>query len=429
MKISYNLIFRLLLILMIYPLVINTYISFVGISRAEGRVFAVIFSLITIAFFFFGFLYVLTNNFKVKNNFFLDRNFILLNLFSCLFIFVSMFIGLVNGNATKYILGDSFRYLIFPVSALCLSFYMSKYDRIFLFLKFILCIFFISVTLKIVLLVSGSFYGAGLNQYYPGSFLITLFFCFAFMKDKNLNYDNNKKFIVYFFIALVVGVLSFKRANWIAIIFLLFSLILIVRLRLFRISIIFIVMIPFLVYFLDEINLISMILNRFHYTFSGKDGLDSSSMQRVGEIVGVINELENYNFLVFLFGLGSGAEFVVPTEYSLFIRNPGSEPHLSHHIHTFYFLMLFRFGIIGLLLYLLPVFYVLYKLVVMYSRFENSPSKKIFILASIMEILFYFVNALKGNAFYGNYLFSYFLVFSLIVLKTPEKKFKDNGFV
>lgn len=350
--------------------------------------------------------------------------------FVLIYALVSVFIGLFLGNSFKYIVGDLFRYLIYPITFLSLYGLYSKRKKEFLhdylYVSFLLAI--LMVIGKVVLVASGKLYGAGLNQFYPGNYIMVVLFGCLFFKTDLLR---TNKLITFLFLTIVVilVVFSLKRTNWIALIFcfVLVSGILPLWKKAIFISVVVLAILFFYKYMNDN-YFIQQVIGRFMYSFnsSGTDELDSSSMQRIAEIKSALTVINEYPLITYLFGLGSGAEYQKVGMYSDILRNSGSKEHLVHHIHSFYFLMVFRYGVIGMLLYIMIPVLLLFKLVfLMCGRILNIDGK-IYCLALFSSISFAFVEAMKGNAFYGNINYAFVLIAAVFFVDFVRDKNEEN---
>jgi hypothetical protein len=95
--------------------------------------------------------------------------------------------------------------------------------------------------------------------------------------------------------------------------------------------------------------------------FYQRDSELTSGVVKILEINSALDEMHNESSLVYLFGMGAGAEYTPSNDlhqkaggYRLYTEKTGVET--IHHIHIQYFSHFFRYGLLGLVI----VFYVLY---------------------------------------------------------------------
>lgn len=346
---------------------------------------------------------------------------------SILLLFVSIFIGAANSAAFKYILSDSVRYLIsFVFIIYTLSHVRTISDKQALVDNIIAFLFFytsLAMIGKVILLLLGERYGAGLNQFLLFPFLIfTLLY--GLISKENFIFNIKKKWLLLFLvIGIILSVLSFKREYWaVLILSLAFSFYYIRRYSTAYLYLFILIIGGVGVAYLNQEMLFSLV-NRLQYTFSGQSGLDSSSFERVAEIKGSINVLgENFGYIDYIVGLGVGAEFNAHPDFPLIKDSTGSQSGSYHHIHNMYVLILFRNGIVGLFLFIAPV------LAVIWSSFRASFEIKkggvnsnylkynVYLVGVALQLFTGLISGISSNSFYGSFFYGIWVVFAFIIL-------------
>ncbi|RZG03148.1 hypothetical protein EXT48_14185 [Pseudoalteromonas sp. CO348] len=356
--------------------------------------------------------------------------------FSCiLLLFVSIFIGRAGGSDFKYILSDSVRYLIsFVFIIYALSHVRTTHDKEKLVDNIIAFLFFYTLLAmigKVILLFLGERYGAGLNQFLLFPFLIfTLLY--GVISKENVIFNINKKWLLLFLVVgILLSILSFKREYWVVLVLSLGFAFYYVRRYSSAYFYFFILAIGGAgIAYLNQGMLFSLV-DRLQYTFSGQSGLDSSSFERIAEIKGAMSTLgENVGAIEYLIGLGVGAEFNAHPEFPLIKDSTGSQSGSYHHIHNMYVLILFRNGIVGLFLFVLPVLAVIWN--AFKASFEikrrclssNHLKYNIFLVGVALQLFTGLISGISSNSFYGSFFFGIWIVFAFTILDLikDEKK-------
>lgn len=318
------------------------------------------------------------------------------NLTSSL-ILIFIFLNVILSNYNSYYIKDTYVSAFKIVSVVLviqyLGFYFSKICCPYKFYNKLIDYSFVYFILTIVFkLISFFFMGVPLVKYTgPTIYFSSLMFL-------HLIFIRRTDFYKYYFF-LFPGFFSLSKTLIISNSF----LFLISNKKNFLISMIMVII--FSTYFLDDIDiLLSRFMYIIEYLFFGGT-LDPSSAARMAEILNAI-EIMSSNILQFFTGMGSGALwFDILGLYQGGLSESNFRPNGGvHHIHSGLFLIIFRFGILFLLLY---VFY-------FYSIFKNTPVKfkklymyfliyKIFQSLFVNSIYFDLELVIISGVFYGMY--------------------------
>ena len=334
-----------------------------------------------------------------------------------LYLLSSMVLGWSNGNSVKYILGDTFRFLIPVLIIYCCTLHLTSLDinkSLNMYIRTLLFYFILISITKILLLLSGHFYGGGAHQFMMPPFLLFILVAAMSVNKKNEEpffngLSNGMLNIVFLLVGIVLTVLSLKRENWIIMILTLFFAYLATnknkKVNYFFLSLI----ISALIYLSFSPDLLAIIIQRYDYTFSDNSGhgMDRSSFERIAEVKGALYSMFNH-FPIgeFLFGLGSGAEFSLAPYYNSVKDSTGSSLGQYHHIHNMYMVVFFRFGVIGIILLLFPVLY----LTIQYHKSNFCSKHKVVCQACLVSLIMMLVAGIPANSMYGSFFYGVIIV-------------------
>lgn len=284
-------------------------------------------------------------------------------------------------------------------------------DKVFFISKIILVFLSLDILGKLVLVSSGYFYGGGLNQYSVAGYMLTYIFLLAEKKG----FFKSLPLIILIALTIVLTVLSFKRSLWGLLVVNIFF-IMIIR---FKAKQAFLFLLLSAAAFVTAQNYYSDTFNdvtaRLLYTFSGQgDGLqslDASSYTRVAELISAYRTmLDGPYALSAIGGLGPAAGY---NDYGFGLDNYNSSGELFH-IHSFFGIVGFRYGILGLLFYsLIPVVAAIAW--VKFGRFVRSETGieyRVFV-SSVVAILVSFCSSVSSNSLYGNTMIGVYLFLAL----------------
>ncbi|MBD3183957.1 hypothetical protein GF312_16855 [Candidatus Poribacteria bacterium] len=283
--------------------------------------------------------------------------------------FTALMVGLIRRNDMIFLIGDTYKFLVIPLAYFCTTQSLKSKDAVKLFL-FIIILETVttmgSFAYYLLRLVSGSYQRSPIHSI---SVLAFVFFMVSL---------TSKKSISYLFLTVVIGItalLSGARTLWIQlllcplVIFLVMRKIVIVKV-LFRQA--FVVMLITALISLAYGHILKDIAGEVTYRITKTMNLletdqsinpTISSDRRVVEVKASLGTMfDSPNILNVLLGFGNGAEFYAPSA----ALGMGSAPGYKHHIHNGYVSLLFRMGLIGLLIFLIFSFSII-----------NSISKKI----------------------------------------------------
>ncbi|HEX7050663.1 MAG TPA: hypothetical protein VF188_10710 [Longimicrobiales bacterium] len=312
------------------------------------------------------------------------------------------------GNSIGYTVGDLYRAVLPWISIVVLfsvfpgsEAFRDRFIRLTIAIAFAAAL--VGGVVKAVFAAKGVFYGAGLLQYYVGSFVLS----YVLLRVTHGSYAPARAvgWSVVLAILVALSVLSFKRGTWILIAFTL-TMTLVLSTRRAR-ALGFVAVLIGLFGFAGHVTgLNAMVAQRLTYTISGPRVADASSFERVAEGAGAMHALATTRVpLAFLTGLGHGAEFRAAPGFPMKSEEGGSAPGLFHHIHSTPFLLMFRYGAVGLALYgllILPVFVLLARVRSRrYREFLCRNWHGQVCLATLVAVLGTLILGLKGNVIYG----------------------------
>lgn len=286
----------------------------------------------------------LINPFKFNKNFFSDK----LILYILLMNLIASLNGLFNRNLNIYFLSD-FIYFLWGITLYRYTFSLNKnndtnlfiFKRKFLFINFIFILIMIIINSFALTLVCS---------------MIPLFFISIKSKKFNLAlpylfinlyllHFTNRTFVLAFILVWFVLAFRFKEIN-----------------RFIFLTIILLGISPLMISFLN-LNVETISRGRFTAILrmieSGEIEYDISIAQRIEEVAAVYKELKAH-FLYLLIGKGLGSTLNMEWSKDLAVIEAallGSDK--VHNIHILPFSLLFRYGILGIILFLFLIIYII----------------------------------------------------------------------
>jgi len=260
--------------------------------------------------------------------------------------------SILAGHNTGYIVGDLYRALLPCLVLLCLlsifsvnSAFANNFVRQFVVAMVATAV--IAGAWKARAVISGQFYGPGLNAYSISGFVLAL--GLLTLVEGNTARKTKIVIAVLLFGGIVFSVLSLKRDVWMGLIATAFLVGLAVRSKV-SYSLWFLAFAAAATFAIISSGAASHIEARALYTLGGQSRIiDSSSAERVGEIAGSLHTFRRDGHAVqYLLGMGHGAEFQANPHFPLMHDQTGSRLFWFHHIHNTYALMAFRYGLIGI---------------------------------------------------------------------------------
>lgn len=314
------------------------------------------------------------------------------------------------GSTAYYAAGDLFRAAVPFVSCLVL-FALFPFDPSFRrwFIRFWVAI---AILLAVIgglwkaydVFVRGHFYGGGLRQYSIPSFVLAYG---SFRICSNRESSRGRLFWTALLLILTgLSVLSLKRSLWLALgLTVAMATVLCANRR--RIVGLLAVMMVGGLWIGERTGMSAAVLARVAYTFAGERGVDASTFERVAEGAGAIYTLEETGTpLVYLAGRGHGAEFIAHPDFPLSKDQTGSAPGQFHHIHSTGFLLLFRYGVFGIILFLallIPFGAVAKSLAsVSFRRFALENFYGQVFAAALIHTVITVMLGIQGNIIYGD---------------------------
>lgn len=338
----------------------------------------------------------------------------LLSILGITYAIISSAFGFVWSNEFKYILGDTLRFSLPFLSIIAfLSAIRLGVNSDELIEKILLCLVIdavIRILIKFFLVSTGTYYGSGLNQFMLEPILMALLFFGVVNCGVTFNgrYYSRRLCFILLLLACFAILISFKRASWALSIFILALNFIFYRKVLIGVMCSVVLVCTFYLAFSDS-NVFSLIIKRFEYSFidSNGRGIDSSSFERLAEVNGVIYTLgTDIPWIEPLTGRGSGAEFKQHPKFPMSKAATGSEFGLYHHIHSFYFITIFRHGLIGLLAYLAIISIIIVKSLQLIRKLRVSDPYQKFMVAvmfgCICQFGYLLIRGISSNSIYGN---------------------------
>lgn len=284
-----------------------------------------------------------------------------LNVLFLVAIFLSFFyfgLGLLKGSYLKDGIAGIFFFLApflgYYIGSILFSDDNTRAKAVIVFFKFSYYSLIIGIVGKIMAVYFGRpfvvYAGVGFDML-PSAFFFVGYLLITY-KFKLVTYSRWYTLIIFLFllVQLLVPIVRPFKASLIMMIVWLVPL-LTYCYGLGRSTILFLIFLPFILFYFPDLEIFQRFVESFY------DLSDSSSKyddKRYAEIVGVIDTLSKNNFVDFIFGNGTGARWYA-TNFNfnsimsyLDMREDGG----VHHVHVTWMALLFRHGIIGILLYI-----------------------------------------------------------------------------
>jgi hypothetical protein len=308
---------------------------------------------------------------------------------------VTMLVGIARGNSIGYVLGDTYKFALIPITYwVCVEVVSQPHQRQFLWKFLMISGLVVSIVGMLI-----QFYKFAIGWRYRLGKDVDLFALAAFVLLYLSSARKMTKRLSLLAIALLVigAVVSLQRRDWLFVI-LVWGFAALIKKGWSRARLIWLTLISCVLLLLGFLFLrlalpgvlegATMHLERrLAFTFEG-DEPDSSVGRRLDEIEYVVQEFQDASPIYLLIGLGQGAEFYDPVS-----GKAGSQAELVHNIHNTYVSVIFRTGIIGLLLTAGFVFLSL-KLAydcARHARRDQSVSGKVFLQAALIYLLVSFI--------------------------------------
>jgi O-antigen ligase len=282
--------------------------------------------------------------------------------------FIALVVGLIRGNSPIFLIGDTYKFAVIPLAYFCTvqTLRAENVKRLFLFIILLET----AVTLEsfgvYAVRLSKGFYERAPEH--SISLLAFVFFLVLLSSRRELSRWKN---LICFILVVIIGItaiLSQARTLWAQMLLCPFILLLVERKSIVAASIL-----KFAVYALMLLIPLSLIFSDAYYNITESlnqriretSAIFKSNRQfapvlsadrRVVEVKATMNMYSELpNPADFLVGFGNGAEFYAPSA----ALGMGSRPGYKHHIHNGYISIFFRMGILGLLAFLVFIFFTL----------------------------------------------------------------------
>lgn len=362
----------------------------------------------------------------------LERHYIAVSLLGLGYFTVLLGLHPFREWTLNYALGDYFKSVVpFAVLALLLVGFRPDKFAVRLIPTYVTVLWVVALIgagWKLWFVANGKLYGAGLHQYDMGGTLLVI----VFLDVVHGNRKRGKKLskgIVTSMMALL-SVLSLKREIWITLAITLFAAMSLSTKKI-RVTLVVLGITFTCLALLIQLGYVDSIVSRFNYTFSGQMGLDDSTYTRISESRSSMFSLRDHgNPLLYLVGLGHGAEFVSDPDYPMLRSQTGSAIGLYHHIHNTYSLLMFRYGVLGLAIYLA----LLWPLGVMWGsslepafrQFALSDEFGQVYLSILISCSILPIKMVASNRMYGNVLFSLDLYVLIAAYYATKSRFEQQ---
>lgn len=264
----------------------------------------------------------------------------------------TMLLGIVRGNNIGYILGDTYKFMLIPITYwVCLETVSQPRQRRFLW-KFLiasgLVISIIGMMIQFYKFAIGWPYRLG-----KGVDLLALVI-FVLLYSSSSRKLTNRLSLLAVTLLVLGAVVSLQRRDWLSVMLVLILGMLInkgwprVRLIWLTLTMSVLLLVGFLFLGLAFPGVLEGTMmrlgQRLAFTLEG-NGPDQNVMRRFDEAKYVMREFQDASPLYVVTGLGQGAEFYDPVSGKV-----GSRAELVHNVHNTYVSVIFRTGVIGLLL-------------------------------------------------------------------------------
>ena len=333
-------------------------------------------SLILYIYLLFGYIFyvfIIPYSKKISNN----QLIILASI--VLFLILNGVISILEGDSITDIIGSGLRFFTFPLLYFAIK--MSKF-KIVDFKKLLFCILIYDSILKAFGIIF-------LNKLYGGPFAVI-----SFVPSTLNSLLVNGSYSIFFLVTLLI-ILSLKRSSW-----LLLTPLILIKLKNKFIKSSLIILIGIIV--LYQSPYYDIIENRIDITLNvfESNSNERSISKRGDEVQATLAEIKKNPYSLF-FGNGAGAGY-----QGNFDNNNLNDKGEFYHIHNMWVLILFRYGIIGILVYLLIIVNVI-------KNAKLSLKKNII---EVLTICVIFSLTLTGNVFFGGFFLPLYFI-SLIKLK------------
>ncbi|MBN1580632.1 MAG: O-antigen ligase family protein [Anaerolineae bacterium] len=332
--------------------------------------------------------------------------------------FGSGLVGLIRGNNVVYLLGDTFKYVFFPLAYFAVAVVSrTMQSRKWVFGKLVVA----GLVYNVVALLMQSWNFLVLSKATLGRGMDYLSWIYLLLVLGHWREHQHGKVRYWWAILLAVlvllaGILSLERRDWVFIICAILGVVWVARRRVSTVrtivavtSVLVLMSAILAVVFIEQFGaLIDVVVNRIEFTFEAQSGLDRSSLQRFVEIrVASEYALQSGGIANFLWGMGSGAVYYSPVPVpSHSIREGAPQTGFYHQIHNTYFSVLFRMGIIGLTIFMLFLISLLFRtwrhLCVVRRNIRTDPRQMDRFLLTATLLLFLVITvAVAWNVGYG----------------------------
>ena len=393
-----------------------------AISLSSDNVLLIYLNLLSVyIFIFIGFFMLIAHRFNVTD---LRSGTTIGIMAACAYFVLWMFLGLLFGQNMRDAIGSTARALIPFLVFFIIYFVLNRSDDRILFVRGAAWIIIATISVgalgKLYLISQGKYYGAGLNQFSMGSFLFVLLAIFILF-GKHSRY---KLLLLLYFISLVtLSVLSFKRGVWL-VIFLSTIYVSWICWRIDKKKVVLpIILLLFLLLPLINFTEIGVALVRRAFSTVSLENFtfDLSTGYRIAEISGALSKL-NENIFSYIFGYGPGAVYEDVSKFGLSVTNDSTA---VFHIHSGIFLVLYRYGIVGLFLYFIPLVFLLMNSRKVLNRMRHQRPTKFFddrvlVMAFTCSALVMWPLGIVSNSFFGSAEYGLSLVSAYILLRFSD---------
>ncbi len=335
-------------------------------------------------------------------------------------------IAMIFGNPISYTIGDTIRGMFIPVIYWIVRKNITTYIDALFFTKLII---YTETIILMILIPTG---------YIPFSvagrtFLTTVFFTLLF-EEKNI-----KKRLLYLLIFAFGIFVVFTTQAQRGIIIILFIIILMnfyFKIQNIRISIlIFAFVLPLITVTIANEMLdlgiekeVEITETRFQGSTKGKKmyfGLDESIFQRVGETIDVWETFSNHSPIYAITGFGHGAvltnKLITPSERSVYKTN------VKHHIYITIVAILYRNGILGIIIYGAIVLYIMKILMRIRKYRDILQNNSYFIYLKVMCL--YQVSVMFMSFLTYSYIGNIVIAFTLPLIEILRRKMEEVIYV
>jgi hypothetical protein len=322
-------------------------------------------------------------------------------------LFIPIYV-LVNEWYLKYFSADIISFLllfIFIFYATSSTFFMQNIA----YIKFLLVMLIIAFILGFLMCSDCQ------SRYEPPHFLVfSSLYALLYYNEKRSHFFSIVFYSIVYCLVMIAVYFSQERTT-----FILGLLIIFIYLYYKNRYIMYILFLSLIVLFIS-LDYSLFAFGRFETLFSDKG--DQSILSRFNEVLDVIEYFKHYaDFFHILFGFGFSATY----EPINFTSDPGNltDSGTVHHVHIFPFLLLFRFGLIGLLLYLLLWFSVISQMFNMSKKYKYQYNT-IYVF-SLLSMFMYLLDSLMRSVFVDPF-FYIIIGFYLYFLFHKNKKFSKE---